>query len=426
MMRRLLLSGLLGWAPAQAHVGDLLLTLDIATVPGDPIIDVEMSVGLMLWNGDTADWVCHEMVTAPDARVSPLYARSTDNVRLAWVYEAEDGMDGVALHRSIDGCDWTPLTEVQGAVVYASFNPADAQEAFALSTDALLHSVDAGQTWTPATPTGWSGPMDGWTWAGGTGHAYLAGAQTDGLTGQIAHTPDHGDTWTVVSIDLPADILPPINLRPKWADPDNPDIALVGLQQAGSDRLLRTDDGGDTWTEVLDSPINLLEIRQGPDGVLTIVGGSPVLLRSTDGLNWTTHDAPIAVGLNGETDELLLGTSPSMDPWAVVAWNPDSTIEERLIPEQIAAPLACPAGSDQDVICAPLWEQLEPRLRPQPPTTNTDTGSGPDTGVPVEPASGCGCGQSEGAALLLLPLALWMRRRKPGAGTPISRPGAEG
>jgi photosystem II stability/assembly factor-like uncharacterized protein len=422
MMTRIgLVCGLFAWAPASAHVGDLLLTVDIATVPDDPIIDVEMSVGLLLWDGQTADWVCHEAVTHPDARVSPGYARSTDNVRLAWLFDAADGLDGATLHRSEDGCDWTPVTAVLGGINFATYNPADAQQAFVLGTDGLLESADGGQTFVAATPTGWSSPLDGWAWAGTTGSAYLGGADEGGLTGQIAHTPDAGQTWTVVDIDLPPDLLPPIRVRPKWADPDNPDVALVAVQQAGTDTLLRTDDGGATWIEVLESPIALLEIRRGPDGVLTIVGGSAVLMRSVDGITWTQHDAPIAVGLNGETDVLLLGTSPSMGTSVVEQWNADSSTVELLIPEQIVGPLACPAGTDQEVVCVPLWELLEPRLRPMPPSI--DTGDGldtDDTGV-GEPANGCGCGQSEGTAwMLLLPWALFFRRR--GSPTSVGAP----
>lgn len=401
---------------AHAHVGDLIIAIDLER-GASPAIDVEVSVGLTFWEGDTAQWVCHEAITAPKVMRSPLYTRSGEDVRLGWLPDPLEGRDGGTLFRSADGCDWARVTEISAGVKLAAFTPHTAQQAWALTVDGQLwHSTDGAQSFAETTPVGWTSHTDGIAF-GADSTVYLSGANSSYLTGQVGRSDDGGATWTLFDVPIEAGLQPPVELRVLWVDPNDAQTALLSVDQIGADTLYRTTDGGATWTEVYEAAITVVSVEQAPDGTLYGVGGSIELIRSVDaGQSWDTAPTPLTLGLD-VADGVLLAVNPDASGGMLVQRWEDGSVTDELATWDVVQPLSCPAESHQATICEPLWKQLEPRLQePVDPGLDTsDTGSGAaplDTGVP---STGCGCDTSRGSPLpwlgLLLASAAGRRRR---------------
>ncbi|MEQ8798943.1 MAG: YCF48-related protein [Salinisphaeraceae bacterium] len=102
-----------------------------------------------------------------------------------------------------------------------------------------------------------------------------------GWDGAVLRTTDGGETWSLV------------NFEPDWGKPYF-DILPTGADSAtlvGSNGLMRTtDDGGESWTlvdsDVFAAGFHLYDLEQLADGTLLIAGERGMLARSVDGDTW--------------------------------------------------------------------------------------------------------------------------------------------
>ncbi|MCF6342434.1 MAG: YCF48-related protein [Bacteroidales bacterium] len=160
-------------------------------------------------------------------------------------------------------------------------------EGWAVGWSAIYHTEDAGQTWArQQRPPLFGDLMD----------VYFLNPDTGWIVGTyktVLKTVNGGETWTKISNALIgeywyysvsfADHLHGIAVGSKASDEGG---ATEGF-------IMRTDDGGDTWSEVLLDGFNRLESVLFVDSVTAWVCGSGGELRkSTDrGLNWTSVEA---------------------------------------------------------------------------------------------------------------------------------------
>lgn len=148
-------------------------------------------------------------------------------------------------------------TNVGGRVTAIAADPSDASRYWAGTADGgVLRTTDNGNTWTPLLDD-FGGLSVGALVAHptipgvllcGTGEANTSGDSYDGIG--MLKTTDGGDTWTVVGLESSQRIA-----RIAW-DETNPDVihAAVagGLFSAGPDRgMYRSTDGGASWQQTL-------------------------------------------------------------------------------------------------------------------------------------------------------------------------------
>lgn len=203
--------------------------------------------------------------------------------------------------------------------------------------------------------------------------------------------------------------------------PQQPDVLFVRSEQAVNgvgDIIYRSDNGGQTFTEVLrlDGRIRAFLVRR--DGTTVIAGTveAGVMISNDAGVTWSPAPSQpqmaciaetdtgelFSCGANGEPDFYALGQSSDASSWDKVY---------RFA--EIVGPLECDPGTVQADTCAGLWPDLAAVLGV--PGFAIDAGPGGaavDAGVEGPGEKGClGCNSSGSAAVFLLFPVLWTRRR---------------
>jgi hypothetical protein len=203
-----------------------------------------------------------------------------------------------SIHRSADGCAWTPTlgfpAGVHANIGDLAVNPLDRATVVAvvsLLVDggvriSLEQSDDAGLTWRAiGTPLPLSSvdtidldPTDA-THIHATGLAPLR----DGDMGAFLTSLDHGMTWTSVPIpntdsnDVPyIAAIDPLDPDKIFVRTDAVTLPADGSEEVANDALLYSADGGATWTELLRESAKLLGFALSPDGTTVLAGyGDP-------------------------------------------------------------------------------------------------------------------------------------------------------
>ncbi len=164
---------------------------------------------------------------------------------------------------------------------------------YAATTSGIFKTVDGGDNWVQKT---FSSTRD-MEFAGGTTQTLLA---VQG--GSIIKSVDFGETWVASGTGIPTDNVGRVNLA---VSPSDPNIAYIVManQQSGFRGVCRTEDTGDSWTLMSESPNILgyaadgsepggqgwydLDITVDPDNAQTIwVGGINVWRSINGGMSW--------------------------------------------------------------------------------------------------------------------------------------------
>jgi hypothetical protein len=393
---------LLVWlsAVAVAHVGDVVAGIDLQA--DDPSqLTIEASYGLLVGQQDSFAWICHEAVTEPAALLSPRYHRTSQQTWLAWLTDAAQGRDGAPLWRSPDGCDWQAPAGTQGQVILDVASAAGEVLA-AAGAGGLLRSLDDGSSFSPAL----SAPdrifytvLPG-SGLAGSGETRWWATATDAAGARLFLWRLVGEDWVEQELALPEDVAVPAELKLAGVAQER---AWVVVDPLGPDVLLQVE-GEEVQHLDTGSPGALTDVAIDGETAWFIRDG--LLLFSLQAGALQEHPAfPPGIGLDLVQGELW--TAPQSQITRVLlsrSTDGGASFETLAHPDDIAAPLSCPAGSDVAEICEPLWETLLPRIRgfDSPPV---DTGLG-DTGeLPIpphpddeepaptepEPDKGCGC-----------------------------------
>jgi photosystem II stability/assembly factor-like uncharacterized protein len=230
--------------------------------------------------------------------------------RVAYVASAGDGAAGHArIYRTSDGgATWTlVLADTTKGVFFDALGFWDADHGLALSDPVggrfvVLATDDGGRTWrrADAMPPARDGEA---AFAAGGAALAVAGPSsawfvTGGTSGaRVFHSADRGRTWTVVDA--------PVALRAASAGlfavafrDGRVGVAVGGdytQPRAGGDQVLRSSDGGRSWTPAPASPATTgywsgLAAVPGPRPALVAVGGGGTTVSLDDGTTWTRAD----------------------------------------------------------------------------------------------------------------------------------------
>jgi len=223
--------------------------------------------------------------------------------------------------RSIDGGQtWTPITTVGGVLLW---DGASADVAFSLPGEDIARTEDGGLTWQTVTL-----PSASYRVLAAAACApplsCLYGLFMDENNGEIttARSDDHGDTWTppkpiprslgFVGFPGPLTIFPhdpqrllvPCDRRlcesqdggATWMYSALPGVSITFLENgvilSATGGVSRSDDGGVTWTPVLNAVGTLVPSRTHPDTVFWIpdrtMNLEPLIMSDDAGLTWRT------------------------------------------------------------------------------------------------------------------------------------------
>lgn len=407
--------------PALAHVAGTLNGIDMI-FPGP---DIETNFGLVVTDGDTHRWICHEAITAEGAIISPRYARSSEGVYLGTVPAIEQAREpDEGVYRSADGCSWDPVKGLTGEhVTRLAFAPDDPQIALATSANlgdgresGLFRSTDGGLSFTAVLSAPgrlfrslrFSPSLPGQVWATAvwydTGEAWVYYSDDGGLT-WAEHESPNPNNLALFDADVFA------------VSPDDPATAWINVGPYGGDTLFRTTDGGERFTAVMeDVSGDLIDGVSDVDGGVWLAASGSRLFYAPDGETFDAVTSPpggIGIGAN---DEAVYPTSVALITAILYARTDDGgqTFTDYVYLTDLQSPPQCPEDSEVARICDPLWPELEGRLPyPLPEDTAEDTDTPEDSGI--EDEDGCGCqGTDSGAAVVIglgLGLLGWRRRR---------------
>jgi photosystem II stability/assembly factor-like uncharacterized protein len=179
------------------------------------------------------------------------------NDRVAWA----SGSDSTVLRTTDGGTTWRKLTVTDEQLDFRDINAIDSQSAYVLSigngqASRIYKTTDAGETWTlqfkNEDPKAFLDAMSFWD----RDHGLVIGDSIDGQF-YILKTENGGRTWTRV----PTQLLPPSLENEGAFAASGTNIATfekthawIGMGAAGRARILRTTDGGRSW-KVTDTPL---------------------------------------------------------------------------------------------------------------------------------------------------------------------------
>jgi MYXO-CTERM domain-containing protein len=418
MRRLIVVTAALVPALALAN-GRAPVTNGVFLQPGDPhSLYVRTTFGLLVSHDDacTFRWVCEQSI-GYGGEFDPKYAIATDGTLFATTFK------GLRVSRD-GGCTWTTATDEiwidaldigpTGEVWIATAETAAASDVY--------RSIDNGMTfqhrgmlspniWWKSVKVAPSRPQ----------RVYVAGYQVAGQPqAHLLRSDNGGDSWTELPLTgLAFNAVPTILV--KAVDPTNPDVLMVSSLGANGDgdRLYRSENGGDTFVEVQATADSIRDVVY--HGATVVIAGIAGSYESVDGgKTFQPAAATPHLACLGERNGKLLGCGTNWDPdFMAVAESTDVTTWSKLFRfVDLAGPLSCPAGTPTHDSCEPLW----PTLQQQFGATGPTCGLQPDAPPPPPPKTG-GCCSSDGAGgtsagmlAAIVGLALARRRRSVQAG----------
>lgn len=208
--------------------------------------------------------------------------------------------------------------------------------------------------------------------------------------------------------------------------PTDPDLVFMRVFHDPQDIILRSDDGGVSWSEVtsFEGPVQIFVAW--PDGEIYAATKYAGSQRSLDsGLTWASASLP------REAPSGRCGViAPNGELWGCLAnWDPDRMAYAKSVDRgrtwsklmrfnEIMAPLDCPTGTPQDELCEPAFAgsicqaygcgtvDASPMPLDAPPSV--DGGPRLDGG---DGGGACGCGVALAGAIVL-PIGLRRRTKR--------------
>lgn len=440
MRRSALLSLLLISVAAHAN-GRAPLTNGVHFRPGDSqSIYVATTFGFLVSHDDgcTFHWICEQDV-GYGGTFDPKYAIASDGTIFATTYT------GLRVSRD-GGCSFTTATADKSAgdpgriadVWIDALDIGPTGEVWVATADSgkpndIYRSTDNGATF---EPKGMQSPTIWWKSVrvapSRAQRIYVAGYQVAGMlpdggqmppTAHMLRSDDGGTTWTGLSLSGVVSGTTPIVLVAA-VDPGEPQNVLaisLAANPPNGDRLYRSTDGGDTFAEVLATaePIRDVVFRDSAHVIVALPSGSQI--SSNGGVSFEPMaGAPQLSCVGQRGDNLVFGCGANWQPdYMAVARSSDAASWQKAFRfVELAGPLECPAGTAETDACAPLWPSLREQFGTSGPTCGSEVQ--PDGSPPPSTRKAGGCCDAGSGSPVAATVIAWFaligigkRRRRP-------------
>ena len=316
------------WAHANAGVD----SIDIIGDGNGALAGIETTVGYLRPQDDGQfQWLCHETVTQTDSLITPQYEENENGTMLVHVGALAQARDTLeSLYRSEDGCNWHAVSGLTDQQISAkAFDPHQPQRGLALTanddgTNAVYITTDEGQSWTPTTLSTEVGTFESVRYSRGIeGVVWVSSVNQTASAGWVHRSDDGGLNWTTHPIEGEADSDRNLYITILEADSSDPNTAWVVVGPFLDDTLMRTTDGGATFTHVYEPNADIVDGAQDADGGLWLTLTGNKVIHSEDGdVFKRVNDAPLSLGLETLGSRVVLATRVQRDEPAGARMNP--------------------------------------------------------------------------------------------------------
>lgn len=425
---------------AWGNAGTLPDTVDVL-IPSADTVHIEASFGLLLETSPGEyHWVCHETMVPGTSSTTPRFFATDNGVLLAAIGGLDIAKDpSESLYRSTDGgCNWSPPSGLTDVVIQdVDVDPTDADHLLASSrtvgsgvSNGVHVSSDGGATWTKTNldvmdrlflSVRFSPADPNVVWASAA--VYSPSAQ-----GYVYRSTNGGQDFSEPT--NPFSFMPEgseeATIYFEAASPSDALVAYLRVDGLNKDWLLMTDDGGESFSIVLQVDDNIADVAIDDNGDVWVVGQLTGLYRSTDGTSFNPiSGAPLIRGLGSDSNGLWLAVSQLSEGYALaLTTDAGATYEERFVFKDLNGPVPCEAGSDVTDTCVSLWPALAQQLGINIPTP-TDHWPADHWGLnqhPSDPGCTCALGRTRGrwtlGALFVFLCAAAVLARRRTSGTP--------
>ena len=235
--------------------------------------------GTILYSSDAGrSWVRQGSGSmVPDVRLTDVFTVSD---QVCWIAGDADTLRSttVLLYTADGGNTWTN----QGSTLrsmrpmsIAAVVAADKDTAWAVTADTslVLKTVNAGRAWEVCRESSSLQYYTGMTVAGR--NLWCCGKGADGAV-MVEYSPDGGSTWSEIQVNAASSSQEPVSI---YAATEQV-LYLAGSSSMG---VLRSSDGGQTWTQAMSPGVDLVSMEVCSDNYVWACG--------VDGIMYTTSDA---------------------------------------------------------------------------------------------------------------------------------------
>ncbi len=391
---------LLAPVEALANATSLPDTLNPALRPGDTSrLALEANFGFLESVGGAPwTWLCHETFLPSSSSATPIFFEGPGEKLLVTVRALGIANDPTnSLFLSTDGCEWGAPAGLTNVLIRdVAFDPSNPEHLLAASSsgagsnNGVWVSTNGGLSWgktildlpqrffrtvrfAPNDPLvayasgTWYMPAGAWIYrsddGGVTWNEYPWVVQPGGPTGP-----------TLTQLDVMA--VSPTNSQVIWVRTDYT-----------TNYLLRSTDGGVSFSNVFNVASPIKSVTYDREAAFVWVSAAEAgTWRTTDGSSFEEiTTAPSIRGMAMDSRGLFAAANNYADLMALGVATTGTAFTPLFRFEEISGPKVCPAGSDVQTICEPLWPALAQRLGITPTPTATPTPGGDDD-------DGCTCG----------------------------------
>ena len=366
-------------------------------------IFVRSTFGLLISrdNGCSYRWVCEKAI-GYGGEFDPKYAVASDGTIFATTFRG--------LHLSRDGgCTWSVATADQpegpgkiddiwiDALDIAPNNDLWVATAESAMPNDVFRSLDNGKTFSSRNRA------SAMVWYKSVKVARKDPQRVYATGYQVQPTPqahfywseNGGDTWDESPLAGVRFGGTPV-LFASAVDPENTDTVMMTSQAANGegDVLYRTIDGGETFTQALETTAEIRDVLFRPDGTVYVATVTGTFRSNDRGASFQPLPGTPQLACIGQSnDGQLFGCGTNWDPdFKAVAKSVDAASWDKAFRfVELAGPLECGAGTTAATECDPMW----PALQAQFGATGPACLAPPDATPPPKKAGCCDAGEGE-------------------------------
>jgi photosystem II stability/assembly factor-like uncharacterized protein len=381
---------LLVTAPARAN-GRYPLADQIVVDPGNPShVVARATFGLLDSDdgGKSFRWVCESAIGYFGVEDPPIAVTAGGSAVVASSKGLSISADG--------GCSWIRNPGLTGTWfgVDVTVVPARPHEALALLssfaagayTVSIVKTADDGATWNELTASLGTSFLATTIEVAPSNpdRVYVSGKVLPSGNAAMLRSDDGGHTFTQFPLELSGSYAIFIGA----VDPRDADVVYVRTHADDVGRVIVSRDGGMSWNEIWQAPGDVAGFALSPDGAILAVGGSAagVSVASTTDFAFRQTSKVGAYCLTFWGEKLLVCTKEAIDHFSIGVSDDLGQHFDALLHLPDVLPRGCPAGTSAG-ICTADWEMVATAIGADAGTSRPGDGGG----IPRVDTSGCGC-----------------------------------